>query len=131
MFSLPKAKVGNEWTEWKGGKCPFPKGTEVDVIYCDGYRTQWKVNDTDFMCDGLDDCIWGHLGDNSDIVAYRLSWIRHRGGEHPGKPGDKFVVRFRNGWVVTAFIMDNDRNNKITWLHFNNPYDIMAYKPVL
>ncbi|QWS69950.1 hypothetical protein [Pseudomonas phage K4] len=131
MFKLPKAKAGNEWTEWKGGKCPFPKGTKVDVIYRDGYRTQWKVGNIDFMYDDLADGVWGHLGDECDIVAYRLSWIRHRGGKHPGEPGDKFVVRIRDGHIGTQLICVNDRDNRIGWGHFNHPYDIMAYKPVL
>lgn len=127
MFKLPKAKVGNKWTEWKGGKCPFPEGTKVDAIYRDGDRGQWKVGDIDFVHDAE----WGHLGDEGDIVAYRLSWIRHRGGKHPGEPGDKFVVRYRDGSVGIALVMDHNRDNNITWRHFNNPYDIMAYKPVL
>lgn len=131
MFKLPKAKAGNEWVEWKGGKCPFPKGTKVDVIYRDGYRTQWKVGNIDFMYDDLADGVWGHLGDESDIVAYRLSWVRHRGGKHPGEPGDKFVVRYREGFVGMALVMDHNRDNNITWRHLNHPYDIMAYKPVL
>ena len=125
MFKLPKAKAGNEWTEWKGGECPVPEGTKVDVIYRDGTKESLIMAPLNVLCS------WVHMGWEDDIVAYRLSWVRHRGGKHPGKPGDKFVVRFRNGRVVKVFIMDNDGDNNITWRHFNNRYDIMAYKPVL
>lgn len=126
MLKLPKARPGNEWIEWNGGECPVPVGTKVDTIYRDGYKNEMWIGWL-----GFSQNIWSHLNDEGDIVAYRLSWVRHRGGKHPGKPGDKFVVRFRNGRVVKVFIMDNDRDNNIMWRHFNNRYDIMAYKPVL
>lgn len=124
MFKLPKAKVGNKWTEWKGGKCPVSEGTKVDVIYRGGRRGS-------FIRTPLNNnlCVWVHMGWADDIVAYRLSWIRHRGGKHPGEPGDEFVVRFREGTVWRMLIKDH--NNDIAWRHLNHPLDIMAYKPVL
>lgn len=127
MFKLPKAKAGNEWTEWKGGECPVPEGTKVDAIYRDGDRGQWKVGDIDFVHDAE----WGHLGDEGDIVAYRLSWIRHRGGKHPGKPRDRFEVRSRDGVIGKISIFHSEGWNRAYWLHLNNSMDIMAYRPVI
>lgn len=126
MFKLPRAKAGNEWTEWKGGACPVPKGTKVDVIYRDGYKTSKRIVWLDFNHN-----TWSHLNDHEDIVAYRVSWIRHRGGKHPGKPRDRFEVRFRDGVIGKISIFHSEGWNRAHWLHLNNSMDIMAYRPVI
>ncbi|UVN13479.1 hypothetical protein FBPa8_0015 [Pseudomonas phage vB_PaeP_FBPa8] len=125
MANLPKAKAGNEWTEWKGGECPVPKGTKVDVIYRNGAKESLIMAPLNVLCS------WGHLGGEDDIVAYRLSWIRHRGGKHPGKPRDKFEVRFRDGSIGKISIFHSEGWNRAHWLHLNNSLDIMAYRPVI
>lgn len=124
MFKLPKAKAGNEWTEWKGGACPVPKGTKVDVIYRDGYKAYTRIVWLDFNHN-----VWSHLNNEGDIVAYRVSWIRHRGGKHPGKPGDRFEIRFRNGTFRELGIKTD--GNALYWDHIGVDLDIMAYRPVI
>lgn len=123
MSNLPKARPGNEWIEWNGGECPVPYGTKVDFIYRDGYKTSNRIVWLDFNHN-----TWSHLNDNEDIVAYRVSWIRHRGGKHPGKPGDRFEVRFRNG---TFWVEIQASNNPVYWTHRGGSLDIMAYRPVI
>ncbi|AUG88573.1 hypothetical protein [Pseudomonas phage TC6] len=124
MLKLPKARPGNEWIEWNGGECPVPYGTKVDVIYRDGYKTSMRIVWLDFNHN-----VWSHLNDEGDIVAYRVSWIRHRGGKHPGKPGDRFEVRFRNGTFWELGIKAD--GNALYWDHIGVNLDIMAYRPVI
>ena len=52
----------SDWIEWKGGECPVPSDTLVEV------RTRGcgKVGG---MAGAL---MWGHQGDLGDIVAYRV-----------------------------------------------------------
>ncbi|AMO43542.1 hypothetical protein O4_67 [Pseudomonas phage O4] len=126
MANLPKARPGNEWIEWDGGECPVPYGTKVDIIYRDGYKTSMSIVWLDFNHN-----VWSHLNDEGDIVAYRVSWIRHRGGKRPGKPGDKFEVRFRNGTFWEVKIKQTDFGNALYWDHIGVGLDIMAYRPVI
>lgn len=124
MANLPKARPGNEWIEWNGGECPVPYGTKVDVIYRDGYKTYMRIGWAH-----LSPNVWIHFNDEWDIVAYRVSWIRHRGGKHPGKPGDRFEVRFRNGTFWELGIKAD--GNALYWDHIGVDLDIMAYRPVI
>lgn len=55
------------WIKWKGGKCPLPNGTIVDVRF--GYGGEilsriWPVE--------LYRWSWSCYGDSHDIVAYRI-----------------------------------------------------------
>jgi hypothetical protein len=54
------------WIEWKGGECPVPKGTLIDVKYDDGYKRECKAGDN-YAED------WSRTGHPRDIVAYRLT----------------------------------------------------------
>lgn len=126
MANLPKARPGNEWIEWNGGECPVPIGTKVEIIYRDGQQVIVKIGDIDIKYN-----VWYHYDDYEDIVAYRVSWIRHRGGKHPGKPRDKFEVRFRDGSIGKISIFHSEGWNRAHWLHLNNSLDIMAYRPVI
>ncbi|UCW44353.1 hypothetical protein [Pseudomonas phage PPAY] len=58
-----------------------------------------------------------------------MSWIRHRGGKHPGKPGDRFEIRFRNGTFWELGIKAD--GNALYWDHIGVDLDIMAYRPVI
>ncbi|UCW44436.1 hypothetical protein [Pseudomonas phage PPAT] len=124
MANLPKARPGNEWIEWNGGECPIPVGTKVDIIHRDGYKLSVKIGDIDIKYN-----VWYHYDDHEDIVAYRVSWIRHRGGKHPGKPGDRFEIRFRNGTFWELGIKAD--GNALYWDHIGVDLDIMAYRPVI
>lgn len=59
------------WIEWKGGKCPVVKGTLIDQKLRDGrvYRGS-RVGDFGNCTRGM---FWRHDGDNSEVVAYRLT----------------------------------------------------------
>lgn len=52
-----------DWIEWKGGECPVGEDVLVEVRWDDGITTgplnagAWR---------------WRHIGNESDIVAYRL-----------------------------------------------------------
>ncbi|QVJ12699.1 hypothetical protein [Pseudomonas phage PSA11] len=124
MLKLPKARPGNEWIEWNGGECPVPIGTKVEIIYRDGQQVIVKIGDIDIKYN-----VWYHYNDYEGIVAYRVSWIRHRGGKHPGKPGDRFEVRFRNGTFWELGIKAD--GNALYWDHIGVDLDIMAYRPVI
>lgn len=50
------------WIEWKGGECPVPEGVRVEVVFRDFYG--------DMRCP--ETFRWGHKGDGSDIIAYRI-----------------------------------------------------------
>lgn len=53
----------SDWIEWKGGTCPVPAGTSVDLLFRDGRAVRNKPPAWD----------WHHTGGNGDIVAYRLA----------------------------------------------------------
>lgn len=55
--------VADGWIEWKGGECPVPQGTLVDIKLRDG-RTVYDGN-----CGGFR---WSHTGMTGDIIAYRI-----------------------------------------------------------
>ncbi|MGY6249717.1 hypothetical protein ACXIUS_19520 [Bosea thiooxidans] len=59
--------AGNDWIEWNGGECPV--GGVVDVKL---RRTHDDAEDF-LLCDcEARDMRWRHIGNESDIVAYRL-----------------------------------------------------------
>lgn len=56
----------NEWIEWKGGRCPVPASTLVDVRHRSGREYFGASATYDHAA------VWDHLNSPSDIVAYRL-----------------------------------------------------------
>ena len=52
----------NDWIEWKGGECPVPADTVVNVRFRNGRES---------MSDACNWC-WSHGGSSEDIVAYRV-----------------------------------------------------------
>lgn len=79
------------WIEWKGGECPVADGTLVDVKYRDG-EENIGVPAMAISVAGRSriDYVWGHIGSNSDITAYRL----HQPQEWPE---DRMDIVGRNG----------------------------------
>lgn len=63
----------SEWIEWKGGDCPVPVGTLVQVKFLDG--------DTDEQLSGDLRWDWLHDGSAGDIIAYRLHECRVSEGD--------------------------------------------------
>jgi len=53
------------WIEWKGGSCPIPPDTWVEVKRRDGF-----VYDVKFGTRGITSC--AQHGTPSDIIAYRI-----------------------------------------------------------
>lgn len=53
----------SEWIEWKGGECPVPVGTLVDVRFRNGYSAAAYP---------ADKFRWARIENHADIVAYRL-----------------------------------------------------------
>ncbi len=61
------------WIEWKGGECPVPKGTLIDVRYRDGAE---KSNiPALYIKDGRDasESFWENDAMAEDIIAYRVT----------------------------------------------------------
>lgn len=54
-------KTDNNWIKWSGGQIPVPDNTFVEVEThfgnCSGYASRFD---------------WNHLGDDFDIIAYRI-----------------------------------------------------------
>lgn len=70
----------SEWVEWKGGVCPVPGDTLVEL----------RVRKGDVGCDVAKACWWDHRGEPGDIVAYRVV------GEQPvGRGGVSAVETLR------------------------------------
>ena len=53
----------SSWIEWHGGEQPVPDGTKVEIMFRCG------VTDTG----DAEAWLWGHEGDNLDIVKYRVA----------------------------------------------------------
>ncbi len=53
----------SEWIEWGGGECPLPHGVKHEVKF----RNGTVIND-----DAPDGWSWGHVGEDDDIIAYRV-----------------------------------------------------------
>lgn len=62
------------WIKWRGGECPVPKGTLVDVKYRDGGEASC-VPAMEFVSGGRFAVEWDHSGTNGDIIGYRLSVV--------------------------------------------------------
>lgn len=66
-------EAGITWIEWKGGECPVPKGTLIDVRYRDGAE---KSNiPALYIKDGRDasESFWENDAMAEDIIAYRVT----------------------------------------------------------
>lgn len=53
---------GDGWIEWRGGECPVPANSRVDIKFRDG----------DIGLEQSANWDWIHLGYRSDIIAYRI-----------------------------------------------------------
>lgn len=51
------------WIKWEGGECPAAKGACGQARLRDGHETRETI---------LSGWNWDHVGDHSDIIAYRL-----------------------------------------------------------
>lgn len=87
---LEQQEKGDDgWMEWKGGDCPLPKGTRVDVRLRDGSTElsayAWGRNDDvsrEFKSSYAGWAFWLDEGDECDIIAYRVvEQERERGEE--------------------------------------------------
>lgn len=74
----PNAAPSNDgWIEWKGGECPVPKGTLVDIKTQDGEistllhagEASWRNGSIGSKCA----VYWGLGNGTATIIAYRLS----------------------------------------------------------
>lgn len=87
----PAQHVAGEWIEWKGGDCPVPKGTLVDVRYRNGHEEigipAGEHSGSSYRMNAID---WADNGFSADITAYRL----HRPQEWPE---DRIDVIGQNG----------------------------------
>lgn len=115
------------WIRHRGGKCPVPPGTKVEVRYRGGDK---RV----FRGPGAGKVKWGHLNDNMDIMAYRIvqeakpqfEVVKFRGVDvdwnkapegttHIILKGERVLWRkVENGKV---FMMTNENG----WVEFNAP----------
>lgn len=53
----------SEWIEWKGGECPVPSRTPVEVRFRSG----------GVFKDAASGWRWDHTGQGGDLVAYRIA----------------------------------------------------------
>lgn len=61
------------WIKWKGGECPVPDGTIVDVQYRSGSRNAREVASSNGDADGsAAGAFWHNDDSRADIVAYRI-----------------------------------------------------------
>lgn len=67
MRKPTKAELG--WKRHRGGKCPVPLSTKIEVRYRNGLIITHVVNE--FIADT---CIWMYMKEvsRSDIMAYRI-----------------------------------------------------------
>src|SRR5687768_15104235 len=64
----------SEWIEWKGGECPVPRGTLIDVRYRDGGEMYGRrALECESWGRDASSSFWGRLNIDSDITAYRPS----------------------------------------------------------
>lgn len=72
--TVSKPKQSDDgWIEWSGGDCPVPRETIVKVRYRDELGPEPSGNTRDwFMADRADAWRWSHMGNQHDIVAYRV-----------------------------------------------------------
>lgn len=68
----PKPEA-DDWIEWKGGECPVPDGTLVDVRYRDGQEQfGLPANELYDTPRYAASAFWNHDGLKNDIIAYRV-----------------------------------------------------------
>lgn len=128
--------MSSEWIEWKGGACPVPIGTKVEVRHRSGgvFLDRAGVKDS-FARD------WQHTGMMGDILAYRVidedkpaalatdGWIEWKGGDCPCGPGA--IV----GWQTRAMPGDTifwgpREADILDWRHTGGGDDIVAFRVV-
>lgn len=65
-LSFSRVTPADGWTEWPGGACPIP---DLDPRTC-----QLRLRDGGFHLPAMRlECYsWGHTGEGTDIVAFRL-----------------------------------------------------------
>ncbi|QXV72944.1 hypothetical protein [Edwardsiella phage PVN06] len=73
---------GDGWIGWKGGETPVEPEALVDAVYRGGGRDSYSKKACQYY--------WGHDGDCSDIVAYRLLQV-----EQPAAPS---LVELLQAW---------------------------------
>lgn len=87
----------NEWITHDGGECPIPwaKAGEFEVK---GRNGQIVVAQAPASLR----CIWDHLYDQSDVIAYRLTdgWIPIIGGKLPVEVQSGDHLRYADGAIV-------------------------------
>jgi len=54
----------NEWTDWNGGECPCPGRNDIEVRWRSGTVSTLDISHRED---------WDHIGDEDDIVAYRVN----------------------------------------------------------
>lgn len=60
------------WIEWNGGECPLKDEEVVEWGFC--YREELGLKDIIEVCDSKPSGMrWGHEGNCSDIIAYRVT----------------------------------------------------------
>ena len=74
----------SDWIEWNGGECPVDDGTMVCVMFKGGphyLRATIKPEDAYNLR-------WSHLGNDGDIVRYRLAQVDDVPDVQPVQPHD-------------------------------------------
>lgn len=99
-------KAKRPWIEWKGGECPVPEGTLIDVKYRDGHKQKGcpaGYTPTEFMRHAID---WAHDDDDEDIIAYRLAKTKKASEPAPEVQAEPTVQRGADGRPVGAKVGD-------------------------
>lgn len=123
--------MSGEWIEWKGGACPVPIGTKVEVRYrCGDEIADFAGKDGSFTRD------WGHGRGSYDIVAYRVceapaepDWIEWAGGDNPCGPGAVVEWKLRAMPVDTIYF-GPAQADLLHWGHRGNSLDIVDFRVV-
>lgn len=86
-------------TAWKGGECPLPPNTQVEVKLRNGVRETVSAGDA----------LWTHYGVGGEVIEYRVvgakadetpaGWRMWDGGECPVDPDARVEVKLRDGAV--------------------------------
>lgn len=132
------------WIEWKGGECPVPRGTLVDVRYRDSAERH-NIPALELVPgDDASYAYWKNEGVSNDIIAYRLSkpaetpWYPDDSGEWIEVKDGKRPVGLR-GRQRIAVLLDAEREarefHEDLWDRTVGSTDwslrnIVAYKPL-
>ena len=115
----------SDWIEWKGGECPVPPDTWVEIQFRNGETCTLQAQR----------CWWGQL-DHADIrgmVAYRVvsepAWIEWVGGHtyRPLPPEAVVEVQFRSGKTAIGVCCGFFWQHQKSRMHGS---DIVAYRVV-